>query len=277
MNISDISADDLLGRGLSPRTAYIYARNIVEALRVAGELGVELETGGPRDVARVASRFPASHSARCHLRAALWHAWELVERSDPPLGAFHVPPKPKGRCRALSGPQAERLERVAWDRCDDAGLAVLIGLYAGLRRAEIAAVAWQDFEVSAGRPRWLRVVGKGMVAADVPVHPVLAGALAPRMAPWGYLFPGRVGGHVSPATVWEYVRRVGADAGLPGLQAHVLRHTALAEAHDRSGDLRAVQHFARHAKPETTLLYTRTTAERLAAVVGMIDYGRGAA
>jgi integrase len=52
---------------------------------------------------------------------------------------------------------------------------------------------------------------------------------------------------------------------------------SLAEANDRSGNLRAVQDLARHSRPETTAGYTRTTAARLKAVVAMIDYGRGAA
>jgi integrase len=54
----------------------------------------------------------------------------------------------------------------------------------------------------------------------------------------------------------------------------VLRHTALAEANDRSRDLRTVQEIARHSRPETTAGYTRTTSRRMAAVVAMIDYGR---
>lgn len=46
----------------------------------------------------------------------------------------------------------------------------------------------------------------------------------------------------------------------------------LATANDNTGDLRAVQSFAGHAKPETTSLYTRANARRLAAVVASIDY-----
>jgi integrase len=74
----------------------------------------------------------------------------------------------------------------------------------------------------------------------------------------------------------QWVRDVGLEAGVP-VRTHLLRHTALAEANDRSGNLRAVQDLARHSRPETTAGYTRTTAARLKSVVAMIDYGRGAA
>lgn len=237
-------------------------------------------TASPAQVAEAAGTFPWSHGVRCQLRGALSHAWDVLGRQDGPLRAVRLPPKPVGRCKALSAEEAALLERTAWARGDQPGVAVLVGLYAGLRRAEIAGMAWEHLSLTAsGRPAWLRVMGKGGTNADVPVHAHLAEALdryAGDVGRRGYLFPGRAGGHVSPATVWDWCRIVGAQAGLAGLRPHLLRHTALAEAHDRSADLRAVQQFARHTKPETTLTYTRTTAERLAAVVGMIDYGRKA-
>jgi integrase len=276
--MTEITASDLLGLGLAPRTAYRYGRILLQVDQLLGRQGVDLMTARPSDVAQLCLAWPASHSCRCQLRGALIHAWEILGRETPPLRAVRVPPKPRARCKALSAEQAAAIERRAWERADDPGLAVLIGLYAGLRRAEIAGMAWEHLQFSAGRPVWLRVTGKGDVVADVPVHPQLARALLARApkSKLGWLFLGKRG-HVCPATIWDWVRDVGADAGVPELRPHVLRHTALAEAHDRSCDLRAVQNFARHAKPETTVTYTRTTAARLVEVVGMIDYGRRSA
>ena len=51
-----------------------------------------------------------------------------------------------------------------------------------------------------------------------------------------------------------------------------LRHTAIATANDRTGDLRAAQEFARHARPETTAIYTRATAKRLWEALLALDY-----
>lgn len=53
---------------------------------------------------------------------------------------------------------------------------------------------------------------------------------------------------------------------------HRLRHTAIATLNDRTGDLRTAQAFARHASPETTVIYTRFPRRRLVAAVEALDY-----
>lgn len=280
MSTGAVGLDELLGAGLSAKSAYLYARILIRAdAELGAGRGVDLRTCTAPDVAWLAARWRQSHSARAQLRAALAKQWELSGRPDPPaLRAVRVPPKPKGRCRALSPDAAARLERHAWERADLPGLAVLLGLYAALRRAEIASLRWENVVGDeTGRPVWLRVWGKGDLAADVPVHPVLAQALAWHRRPLGWVFPGRAGGAAGPSTIWAWVGIVSAGAGLAPVPTHVLRHTALAEANDRSGDLRAVQEIARHARPETTAGYTRVSGQRLLHVVAMIDYGRAVA
>lgn len=267
--------DDLLGLGLSAKSAYLYARLIDRFAGLLEARGVDLVTCGPADVAVCAQTFQSSHSARQQLRSALVAAWTVLDRRDAPVRAVRVPPKPVGKCRALEDEPARRLERAAWNRLDLPGLAVLIGMYAGLRRAEIAGLRWEDVEVDEhGLPMWVTVRGKRDLVADVPVHPLLAIAMRPHRRGKGWMFPGRFGDHVVPATIWDWVGRVSLDAGLRKIPTHVLRHTALADANDRSHDLRAVQELARHSRPETTMLYTRTRRRRLREVVTMIDYGR---
>jgi integrase len=271
-----VTATDYLGLGLSPKTAYLYVRVLDRFEAELARFGADLMTCGPLEVARVVQTWRNSHSSRAQLRGALNHAWDVLGRLDGPIRAVRVPPKPRGRCRALEAEAATILERAAWDRADLPGLAVLLGLYAGLRRAEIAALRWEDVILDEwGRVTWLRVHGKGDLVADVPVHPALAEALIGWYRRSGYVFAGRYGGRpVAPATIWAYVRQVSTDAGLSEIPTHVLRHTALAEANDRSGDLRAVQEIARHSRPETTAGYTRVTSQRLRDVVSLIDYGR---
>ncbi len=90
------------------------------------------------------------------------------------------------------------------------------------------------------------------------------------------MFPGRKrGGPVAPATIWQWVRVLAARAGLQDVTTHRLRHTALATANDNTGNLRAVMAFARHARPETTMGYTRTTARQLMSVMEAISFGDG--
>jgi integrase/recombinase XerD len=272
-----ITIEDFLGLGLAPRTAYLYARMVDRAVPLLAERGTDLAACSAVDLAAICDRFPKSHSQRQMLRSALVAAWEILERPDPPVRALRVPPRPRGRCRALSEDGARQLERAAWALQDErCGLAVLIGLYSGLRRAEIARVRWDDVvDDEHGRPQWFRVRGKGDVEADVPIHPILAGVLERNRRATGYLFRGRqLGQPVSPATIWEWVRQVAAYAGMAPVRTHVLRHTALAEANDRTGDLRAVQELARHTSPDVTAIYTRVKSERLIQVVSAIDYGR---
>ena len=89
----------------------------------------------------------------------------------------------------------------------------------------------------------------------------------------GYIFPGHRGRpHITEQTIWNWVGRVGRDAGLTHLAPHVLRHTAIATVNDVTGDLRAAQEFARHARPETTALYTRVSIERMQAAADALEF-----
>lgn len=274
--VGQVSVADLLGLGLAPKTAYIYGRILDRVVVELEPLGVGLKDCGPADLASIIPRFRGGYSSRSQLRSALVAAWEVIDRLDGPVRAVRVPPKPKTVCRALSEDAACRLERAAWERDDDPGLAVLLGLYAGLRRAEIATVRWENVKSDElGRPEWMRILGKGELVADVPVHPALAVALVRRRRSLGWVFEGRNRTRpVGASTIWAWVKLVAHDAGLADVPTHVLRHTALAECNDRTGDLRTVQEIARHARPETTSGYTRAKRSRMLEVVRAIDYGR---
>jgi integrase len=124
-------------------------------------------------------------------------------------------------------------------------LMLLLAAYAGLRRAEIAAVHTDD--VANGR---LRVRGKGGRVREVPLHPLIATELS--AAPPGYVFPGKIDGHLSADRVGCIV----ADA-LPGnWTAHTLRHRFATQAYAVERDLLAVQELLGHTAPETTRRYT---------------------
>lgn len=260
----------LYERGLSRRSVDVYVRLVVRAEAWCEEHDVDLAVAEPELVQEwVEAEIPRSTSSRRQARSALDHFWRMVERPAPPAWAIRVPRTPLYVCRALSPGDATTLAQAARARGDRRGLAVLLGLYAALRAAEIAAVRWSD--VGGG---WLKLVGKGDQPAELPLHPIILTALdrLPRAdATW--VFPGRFGGSIHPTTVWTWVRAVADEAGLGRVPTHVLRHTCLATANDATGNLRATQSFARHAKPETTARYTRTTAARLTGVMESIDYG----
>jgi len=264
----------LLALGLAPRTATLYALAIGAAQRWCDAEGLDLETLPAARVVEYADTKPLTHSSRLLVRCALRYYWELVGRDHPPLRAIRVPPEPEPMCKAQETDDARILAKAARARGDRPGFAVLLGMYAGLRRAEIAGTRWDWFHAPDSTfPTGLLIpTGKGSKQRRIPLHPAIVDAMAElgRSGPW--VFPGRYGGTVSLATVWAWVRMVSEQAGVPVVPPHVLRHTCLATGNDNTGNLRAVQSLAGHAKPETTSRYTRATTRALREVVASLDY-----
>lgn len=261
--------DYLIGEGLGPRTRGIYLRWVRDAGEWLEVRGSSLEEATATQINSWAEdQIPFSHSSRGQAAAALRHYWTMTDRDRPPVRAIRVPPMPEMVCRALEEDQARDVVKVATGWYPE-GLAVLAGMYLALRRFEIATMQASRFD---DHLEWYTVTGKNDKTATLPVHPHLQAELANRDKQHGWIFPGRFGGHVTPATVWEWTTKVGREAGIEHLRPHELRHTSLATANDRTGNLRAVQTFARHAKPSTTSGYTRTTATRLREVSDALDY-----
>ena len=267
--------ESMTARGLSRKTITVY----VGALRQAAEW-IDPDTVAAGQLRDYADSLPRTRWSRSLLRSALLAYWTAVGRPDGPAGAIPVPTKPRMRCRALEDHEAAVLAAAARRRGDLKGLAVLVGLYTGLRRNEIARLRWSDVDDGG----WVTVVGKGDVTRTFPVHATLVEAFAsrrplrrPSRRGHDWIFRGRWTEPVHPTTVWLWVREVALEAGLAAVPTHVLRHTALATALDNCRDLRAVQELAGHARPETTAGYTRVTRHRLEEAVRSIAYGEESA
>lgn len=256
--------------GLAPRTVKNYVRIVARAEEWCAEQDCTLVEVSADQLQTYIALQPRSHETLNAHRKALLHYWRICHREDAPLWVIRVPRKPRMICRALDDVEAKRLAEHAKIIGGSRGAAVELGLYQALRVSEIAQVRWSDFE---GNDGWMQVMGKGDLPASLPVHPVVRASLnkLPRSGEW--IFPGRKrGGPISAATAWDWIRKVGEQSGVASVTPHRLRHTALAVANDRTGDLRAVMEFARHARPETTAGYTRTTARRMLEVVASISY-----
>lgn len=185
-----------------------------------------------------------------------FYAWALAHglvASDPTAGLrpIHVPP-------SVPRPITATALRAALAAADaETTLMLLLGAYAGLRRAEIAAVHADDIDGLA-----LRVTGKGGRTRRVPIHPLLAGRLA-GLTGWAFPSPVRPGEPVGPDYVASRLERV-----LPRpYTAHSLRHYFATEAYRGTRDLRAVQQLLGHSKPETTARYTLIDEDALVAAV----------
>lgn len=120
----------------------------------------------------------------------------------------------------------------------------------GMRAIEISRVHTDDvFEDLVGYS--LRVHGKGNKTRIIPLATALALELLDR--PRGYVFPGRIDGHLSA----PYVSKLLSWNLPPGVTGHMLRHRAAGHYYAGTGyDLRATQELLGHASVATTQIYT---------------------
>lgn len=133
----------------------------------------------------------------------------------------------------------------------------------GMRRSEVAQARRED--VVEDLLGWSLIVrGKGGKERTLPLKDDLALELL--SCPPGFLLPGRIDGHLSPAYVAKR-----AKALLPeGYTMHKLRHRFGSKAYAVSGDLAAVQDLLGHESPATTRIYVRVPDESKRRIVDAV-------
>lgn len=255
----------LLGQGLEDSTINNYRGKLIHVFRLCDEQGWDLEALQATQIRWIADQYPQTRSTLGQLKATLNHYYTM-QGVTAPLGAIRLPTRGGVEdYKGLEDDDAERLEGVAHERDED-GLAVLLGLYLGLRRSEMVGLRWDDFSDDFA---WVDVLGKGHKRRWLPVHPQVRDAFKP-CAEW--VFPGRFSGHAHHGTVYLWVQRVADCAGLGRVHPHALRHTCLTRLYEETGDVRLVQEFAGHSDPMTTARYTRVTRNRLADAISRLSY-----
>jgi integrase/recombinase XerC len=136
---------------------------------------------------------------------------------------------------------------------------LLLATYAGLRRAEIAHLRKDDITTT-----HIFVHGKGGKVRQVPIHPLLAEALAEQIkatdGPW--LYPGRFNGPVHVDHVYRVIKRATG-----GQSPHKFRHRFATRAYRGSHDLRSVQQLLGHSSPTTTARYVAVDDDAMTAAV----------
>lgn len=136
----------------------------------------------------------------------------------------------------------------------DTRLMILLGAECGLRRAEIARAHWDDIDGD-----WLHITGKGGHQREVKLSRALLDLLDLYPIRHGYLFPGKFGGHMTPDTIYQRIRRA------TGVNPHALRHRAGTTVYRNTGNnLRIAQEFLGHANPNMTAKYVHVSRDDLA-------------
>lgn len=139
--------------------------------------------------------------------------------------------------------------------------AIVLGRFAGLRAAEIAAVHTRDLGY---RPDHLRVVGKGNKTRYVPAHDRVVDLLTNEVGE-GFVFPGRN----DPTRHWTaspISKRVSAALAGPWT-CHSLRHAFATALYEECLDWVIVQEALGHSSIDTTKRYVLVRPDRAVAAV----------
>ena len=203
----------------------------------------------------------------------------LVEegiRKDDPSAALPRPALERPLPKILDSDEVSALFEAAEARAVSGeplayrNLALLELLYgSGLRATELVSLPRGALRV--GQP-FLILKGKGSKERLVPISGRAEQAVerwrehVPSASLW--LFPGGKG-HLSRMRLYQIVRIMAADAGIPPerISPHVLRHAFATHLLSGGADLRVVQSLLGHADIATTQIYTHVDSARLIELV----------
>jgi integrase len=140
----------------------------------------------------------------------------------------------------------------------------------GLRVSEAVDLRWSDFDLDAPKSRTLYVRRlKGSKDATHTLEPDTVRMLkrAQADADGLYVFRSERGGPMSVDTVQLIVKRAGEVAGLEfQIHPHMLRHACGFTLAEAGTDTRLIQDYLGHKDIKNTVVYTETSARRLASV-----------
>jgi integrase/recombinase XerD len=217
--------------------------------------------------------------------------WQIDRgyRADDPTRGITWPKRPKRVPRALTTAQVRALwaaisepagldREASWQWRRERRIVMLM-LYAGLRRVEVAALLWRDVDLGS-RPGEGSITvrdGKGGKDRVIPLHPTLrAELLAVELRPARSAVAGRRDGkRLTTKSIGHTFERWLPARGIT-TSAHVLRHTFATELIRNKADIRKIQELLGHESLETTEVYLAADPEQLREAVQMLPEGYGA-
>lgn len=267
-------AGHLAMQGLADSTIRVYVPMMVRWCDYAVAHGYDPWRPDPIGVRHWSRSINGTRSSLAHARAAIHHLCVALSTTDV-SPAIPLPREPRRQQPLLDHAQAVTLAAAA-AQAGIKGTGVLVMMYTAARVSEAASLAWRRVDFATVRVTLERPKTRDL--HTIPLHSKLRAHLEERRVPGDtWVFPGRYGGHISPARMREWTAQVAVDAGLGHVTPHMLRRTALTEAYDRTKNLRGVQNLGGHTDPAVTATYTRVTGEQLAETVESIRYEGDAA
>jgi integrase len=185
----------------------------------------------------------------------------------------------------LEPPQIARLLKAA--TTPEETILIMLGVYAGLRRGELCAVRWDDFDFgdgTSGRVWIRRAVSAGEVTTPKTKHSIrmvdLPGAVLTQLAAYrgnaaatDYVFPSEAETPLDPDNLSKRIfAPLVQRAKLPGTGLHTLRHTFASLLISHGESIKYVSRQLGHASVQITAdTYGHLFRETSIAAMGRLD------
>jgi site-specific recombinase XerD len=276
---------ELVARGLRPRTRMVYLAHVRSFLRWSTDRGPAAAPGqlAPNEPARIAARARpylahlveernASRSYHTQAVSALKIFFQAVLRSPQLAEAIPRPKREKRLPTVLSKEDIARLIDAA--RNPKHRLMLMLLYSSGLRVGEVVRLRIDDIDVERGLVR----VRDGKGGKDR--HTLLSSKALAVLRAYRDLFGcqrwvfegGRHGRHYTARSVQHVVQHCAIRAGIPrAVTPHTLRHSFATHLLEAGTDLRYIQELLGHGSSRTTEIYTHVTAARLAKIRSPLD------
>lgn len=192
-----------------------------------------------------------------------WLHWAKTEGEikDLPFFPRHLS-EPKRAPKSLERVEESRFLRAVVREGNVRDIAAVgLMLYAGLRVSEAVSTKPGDIEIGERKGKVIVRNGKGMKRREVPINADGRSMIGPWLVQVksDYLFPGSGGGHLSPRTIQEMIKKYAYQAQLEpnSVTPHVLRHTFATKILRSGVDIVTVAALLGHSRIDTTAIYTQ--------------------
>lgn len=218
-------------------------------------------------------------------RMAAIRAWLQWGKGEGRINDLPVFPKrlsePKRAPKSLERVEESRFLRAVAREGNVRDNAVIgLMLYAGLRVSEAVSTRSGDLQIGERKGKVTVRNGKGMKRREVPINADGRGLIGPwlAMSKSDYLFPAPRGGHLSPRTIQELIKKYAYHAQLDpsNVTPHVLRHTFATKILRSGVDIVTVAALLGHSRIDTTAIYTQPSWRDLEKAVDGQEGGNGA-
>lgn len=184
--------------------------------------------------------------------------------------------QPKTLPKPLTVEEAKRMLRAAKAMGPESHTIMMLLLYSGLRRHNVAAMEWRNISSDW---KWITVVVKGRRTLQVPIHPILRDKLRAwremsKDAQWVFPSAKYAGRHMADSTLYKRVRAIAELACLEGMHPHRARHTAATRMLELTGNIMTVKEFLGHESLASTQVYSLVRNPVTEQAVYQFDFGR---